>query len=103
MIMSAMYLCGEKYGACMVPPSSGLTVFRNHFVSEVKRALELSDEYSSRFNGHSFRIGAASMAAARGSEDSVIKTLGIWESEAYQRYIKISKQDLAQFCKTKAN
>ena len=38
---------------------------------------------ASEFAGHRFRIGAATTAAARGVEDSLIKTLGHWESSAY--------------------
>lgn len=40
------------------------------------------------FSGHSFRIGAATTAALAGIPDHLIKTLGRWESNAYQLYIR---------------
>ena len=46
-------------------------------------------------SGHSFRIGAATTAALRGVEDSVIKMLGRWESSAYQRYLRTPRKSLA--------
>ena len=64
---------------------------------EVKKALESAGVNASEFNGHSFRIGVASAAAARSMEDCLIKTLGRWESNAYQRYIKIPRQELANY------
>ena len=64
-------------------------------MAEIKGALELLGVDASDFNGHSFRIGVASTAATNGMEDSLIKTLGRWESDTYLRYIKIPMEELA--------
>ena len=45
---------------------------------------------SKDYAGHSFRIGAATTAAHQGIHDSLIKTLGRWESAAYTRYIRMA-------------
>ena len=66
-------------------------------MAEVKKALEITGADASEFNGLSFRIGVASTAAANGMEDSLIKTLGRWECDAYQRYIKIPREELANY------
>ena len=64
----------------------GLT--RERFVAEVRKALAVVGIDSSRYAGHSFRIGAPTTAAQKGIEDSLIKTLGRWESAAYTLYIR---------------
>ncbi|CAC5370191.1 unnamed protein product [Mytilus coruscus] len=43
---------------------------------------------SSRYKGHSFRIGAATDAAERGLFDSQIRSMGRWKSNAFQKYIR---------------
>ena len=48
----------------------------------------------SRFNGHSFQIGAATTAAQVGIPDSVIQSLGRWKSSAFMTYVRTSPQQL---------
>eukprot|EP00731_Ephydatia_muelleri_P032875 Em0024g419a len=52
------------------------------FVSEVGKALSTLGLPACDYAGHSFRIGAATAAAAAGIEDSTIQLLGRWNSAA---------------------
>ena len=54
----------------------GRLLTHQRFVEEVRKALQQAGNDQSRYCAHSFRIGAATTAAAKGMEDSVIKTLG---------------------------
>ena len=56
-----------------------------------------------QYCGHSLRIGAATTAAANGMEDSIIKTLGRWESVSYLVYIKLPRQQLAGYSRLLAS
>ena len=51
----------------------------------------------SEYAGHSFRIGAATTTVAVGVKNSIIKTLGKWESSAYMylAYVRIPRERLA--------
>ena len=64
-----------------------------HHLHCILRATGVSSE---RFSSHSFRIGAATTAAACGIEDSLIKTLRRWESSAYQCYIRLPREKLVK-------
>ena len=75
----------------------GQFLTRQRFVDAVREALERAGVDQTKYCGHSFRIGAATTAAARGVEDAMIKTLGRWESVAYLQYIKIPRQQLAGY------
>ena len=47
------------------------------------------------FSSHSFRIGAATVAARNGIPDHQIQTLGRWSSDAYKLYIQTRAEVLA--------
>ena len=68
---------------------------QDRFVQAVKAILGVAGIDPARYSGHSFRIGAASTAAARGIPDHLIKTLGRWRSEAYQLYVRTPPSTLA--------
>ena len=70
-------------------------LIKDRFVQHVRAVLSSAGYDPSVYAGHSFRIGAATTAAQRGIEDSVIKALGRWKSEAFQTYIKMLWDRLA--------
>ena len=75
----------------------GSCLTRQRLVEAVRAALGAAGLDQSRYCGHSFRIGAATEAAKKGIEDSVIKTLGRWKSLAYLDYVKIPRSDLVHY------
>lgn len=77
--------------------STGVPLTRAYLVTNLKAALN-----DSAYNGHSFRIGAATTAAQRGLEDSLIQTLGRWRSDAYKLYIKLPRAQLASISRALA-
>ncbi len=68
---------------------------RSSLVTAMKEALAKAGLDPTLYNGHSFRIGAATTAASNGVEDAIIQTLGRWQSSAYLRYVKIPRERLA--------
>ena len=73
--------------------SSPLT--KDRFFKRVRSALSALGFDPTAYAGHSFRIGAATTAAERGVEDSIIKALGRWKSDAFQAYVRIPRDRLA--------
>ena len=100
-MMSYLVVRGSSAGPLFVYPDNSFLT-RDRFVEEVRRALGSAGVDPALFNSHSFRIGAATTAAARGLEDSLIKTLGRWESSAYLRYVRIPRSELANYTRVLA-
>ena len=77
--------------------ADGRLLTRQRFVERVREGLSKTGIDQSKYCGHSFRIGAATTAAARGVEDCIIKILGRWESLAYQQYVKVPREQLCGY------
>lgn len=74
---------------------SGVPLSRPFLVNRIREALSATGYDVSLFNGHSFRIGAATTAAQAGLADSSIQLLGRWKSSAFTRYLHPPVQQLA--------
>ena len=48
---------------------------------------------SSKYSGHSFRRGGATLAFKLGTDHSMIKFLGDWSSDVYLMYNQMSQED----------
>ena len=59
------------------------------------RQIMPSARIPGNFSSHSFRIGAATVAARSGIPDHLIQTMGRWSSNAYQLYIRMPADSLA--------
>ena len=94
-ILSYLSLRGMDQGP-LFRFADGHPLTRDRLVFHLRKVLGEVGIRSNKFAGHSFRIGAATTAAAMGMEDSMIKILGRWESSAYLRYLKVPKQSLAE-------
>ena len=66
-------------------------VTREDLVDRSRYVLKEAGIDCSRYSGHSFRIGAATTAAARG----ISETLGRWARDSFTRYIRIPRDELA--------
>ena len=77
--------------------TNGQPLSKQAFISNVRQALQAIGLPYQDFAGHSFRIGAATAAAKAGIEDSVIRTLGRWNSAAFLTYIRTPRENLACF------
>ena len=81
---------------------SGTALTREALVKQLRSTLSQFDVDVSQYLGHSFHIGAVTTAAAVGLEDSLIKTLGRWQSTAYQlffMYVRLPRERLASVSK----
>ncbi|CAC5395185.1 unnamed protein product [Mytilus coruscus] len=67
---------------------------RKYFITNLKILLEACGYQAVLYNGHSFRIGAATSAGKANIEDHLIKTLGRWSSDSYCRYVRTDKSSI---------
>lgn len=68
--------------------ASGKPLTKNALTSETRQLLSKSGFNLSQYTGQSFRIGVATTAASVGLSPWLIKTLGRWQSDCYERYVR---------------
>ena len=69
-----------------------MPVKRAKFNEQLRGALQFCHFCLKQFKSHSFRIGAATTAAAQGMSESQIRSLGRWSSDAFMKYIRCSQR-----------
>ena len=67
---------------------SGSPLTKVGLTSETRQLLSMSGLQPSQYAGHSYRIGAATTSASVGLPPWLIKSLGRWSSDCYERYIQ---------------
>ena len=93
-IMNYQPLRGQSPGPLFLL-SSGQPLSRTlltHWLKDIFAAAGIQGSFSS----HSFRIGAATVAARMGVPDHLIQAVGRWNSDAYKLYIRTPAEALAQ-------
>ena len=86
-LLDYLALRGERSGYLFCHTDGGpLTIYQ--FWTIAKKALLALGLDGFRFGTHSFRIGAASTAAASGFKEQDIKAIGRWRSKAYKTYVR---------------
>ena len=73
---------------------SGDPLTRTALTSHLRRLLQDYGLDGKLYVSHSFRIGAATAAGSAGLPSWLIKTLGRWTSDCYERYIRTPKEVL---------
>ena len=74
--------------------TSGAPLTRTALTSHLRRLLRQQGLYETLYASHSFPIGAATAAGSAGLPTWLIKTLGRWSSDCYERYIRTPKDVL---------
>ena len=100
-VLSYMALRGPGSGP-LFRFKNGKPLTRSSFVAKLRETLEVAGVDCSGYSGHSLRIGAATTAASKGIQDSLIKTMGRWQSVAYKLYVRTPQAQLISVAHTLA-
>lgn len=67
---------------------------QQQLITSLRQALTQAGIDCTHYSGHSFRIGAATTASAKGIPETTIQALGRWRSDCYKRYIRPPQGEL---------
>ena len=93
-MLAYLAIRGSSVGLLFIR-TNGSPLTRFILADSLKTALNQCGIDLAKYNGNSFRIGAATKAAACGIPDATIKMLGRWQSSAYSLYIRTPRVQLA--------
>ena len=88
-----------KDGGPLFRFKDGRPLTRPLLVAALRKALSSAGFKPESYAGHSFRIGAATTAAACGVPVGIMKSLGRWKSDAYQLYVRLPTDQLSSISK----
>ena len=74
----------------------GTPLSQRTLASNLHTLLELCGLQPNNYNTHSFRIGAATTAAATGLPTWLIKILDCWHSDSYEMYLHLTQATILQ-------
>lgn len=74
---------------------SGKPLTKASLTAETRSLLSMAGFNCAHYAGHSYRIGAATTAAAANVPSWLIKVLGRWSSDCFERYVKVSNSVLS--------
>ena len=83
-----------QYDGPLFRLGDGRPLTRMILVQRLRDVLTRAGIDCSRYSGHSFRIGAATTAIARGVSDATVQTLGRWASDSFKRYVRIPSTNI---------
>ena len=95
-----LHLRGQKNGPMFIF-KDGFLLTQDKFSRLVNQTVKNAG-WQGNFTTHSFRVGAASTAAALGVPDHMIRAMGRWNSDAYLTYVKLPRQRMSDVWKTLA-
>ena len=83
------FSCASSVSGPLFCWPDGSPITRSYFVERLNAALTFCNLDTKLYKAHSFRIGAASWASAKGFSDSQIRLLGRWKSSAFLRLLEL--------------
>jgi len=96
-MVSYLSLRGDRPGPLFLL-SNGQPLTRDLATQRLRSIIQAAG-MRGNYSSHSFRIGAATMAAQAGIPDHLIQILGRWKSDCYKRYIQTPKEVIASTAK----
>ena len=94
-MLEYLALSNLSSSACLFHYESGLPLTRCRLTSKVRSLLlQAGVSNANQYAGHSFRIGAATTAAACDIPEWKIRMMGRWQSDSVLRYIRTNPTEL---------